>query len=96
MVSGTRCPCECVWICDGERGSGPEGADDLCLVILEALCWDLSLEARGCNLSLEAGIGAIWPDFQPQGWILGSEARFLTLRLDFGLSGWNLRLEAGI
>ena len=34
-----------VWMCDGERGSGPEGADDLCLVILEALCWDLSLEA---------------------------------------------------
>ena len=56
----------------------------------------LGLEPRGCNLSLEAGIGAIWPDFQPQGWILGSEARFLTLRLDFRLSGWNLRLEDGI
>ena len=50
-------------MCEGERGSGPEGADDLCLVILEALCLDLSLEARGCNLSLEAGIRAIWPDF---------------------------------
>ena len=32
---GQRYPmplCECVWMCDGERGSGPEGADDLCLV----------------------------------------------------------------
>ena len=25
-------PCECMWMCEGERGSGPEGADDLCLV----------------------------------------------------------------
>ena len=50
-------------MCDGVRGSGPDGANDLCLVILEALCRDLSLEARGCNVSLEAGIGAMWPDF---------------------------------
>ena len=96
MVSGTRCPCECVWICDAERGSGLEGDNDLCLVILDALCCNLSLEARGCNLSLEAGIRAIWSEFQPQSWIVGFEARFLTLRLDFRLSGWNLRLEAGI
>ena len=36
MVSGTRCPCVSVCECDGERGSGPEGADDLCSVSLEA------------------------------------------------------------
>ena len=22
--------CECMWMCDSERGSGPEGGDDLC------------------------------------------------------------------
>ena len=27
-----------VWMCDGEWGSGPEGADDLC-------CWDLGHKA---------------------------------------------------
>ena len=37
--------CESMWICDGERGSGPKRADDLCSVSLEALCLDLSLEA---------------------------------------------------
>ena len=34
---GQRYPlplCEYVWVCDGERGSGPEGADDLCSVVL--------------------------------------------------------------
>ena len=28
--------CEYKWVCDGERGSGPKGADDLCLVSFEA------------------------------------------------------------
>ena len=35
---GQRYPmplCECRWMCDGERGSGPEGPDDLCLVSFE-------------------------------------------------------------
>ena len=27
--------CEYMWMCDSERGSGPEGADDLCLVSFE-------------------------------------------------------------
>ena len=36
MVSGTRCPCVSVCECDGERGSGPKGADDQCLVSFEA------------------------------------------------------------
>ena len=39
--------CEYMWVCDGERGSGPEGADDLCLV---------SFEALGLNLSINNGI----------------------------------------
>ena len=30
-------------MCDGERGSGPEGTDDLCLVSFEVLGWDLRL-----------------------------------------------------
>ena len=29
--------CECMWMCDSERGSGPEGANDLCLVGFGAL-----------------------------------------------------------
>ena len=47
---GQRYPlplCEYMWVCDGERGSGPEGADDLCLV---------SFEALGLNLSINNGI----------------------------------------
>ena len=61
-IDGQRYPlplCEYM-LCDGERGSGPEGADDLCSVIFEDLslnvsikpsmylgldrCWDLSLK----------------------------------------------------
>ena len=32
-LDGQRYPlplCEYMWVCDGERGSGPKGADDLC------------------------------------------------------------------
>ena len=43
MVSGARCPYVCM--CDGERGSGPEGAVDLCLVSFEALGLNLNLKA---------------------------------------------------
>ena len=49
-LDGQRYPlplCEYMWVCDGERGSGPEGTDDLCLV---------SFEAPGLNLSLKAVI----------------------------------------
>ena len=38
-------PREFMWICGGKRGSGPEGADDLCLASLELQGWDLSLKA---------------------------------------------------
>ena len=33
-LDGQRYPlpqCECMWMSEGERGSGPKGADDLCL-----------------------------------------------------------------
>ena len=46
-LDGQRYPLplhEYLWMCDGERGSGLEGADDLCLV---------SFERRGHNMSLE-------------------------------------------
>ena len=49
-LDGQRYPlplCEYILVCDGERGSGPEGADDLCLV---------SFEALGLNLSINNGI----------------------------------------
>ena len=52
-LDGQRYPlplCEYMLMCDGERGSGPEGADDLCLV---------SFEALGLNLSLKAVIQAM-------------------------------------
>ena len=38
--------CEYMWVCDGERGRGPEGADDLCLVCFEALGLNLSKNIR--------------------------------------------------
>ena len=47
-LDGQRYPlplCEYMWVCDGERGSGPEGTDDLCLVSFEALGLNLSLKA---------------------------------------------------
>ena len=40
-LDGQRYPlplCEFIWMCDGKRGSGPEGANDLCLVSLELQC----------------------------------------------------------
>ena len=40
-------PCEFMWMSGGKRGSGPEGADDLCLV---------SFEALGLNLNINNGI----------------------------------------
>ena len=49
-LDGQRYPlplCEYMWVCDGERGSGPEGADYLCLV---------SFDALGLNLSIDDGI----------------------------------------
>ena len=46
-------PSECIRICEGERGSGPKGADNLCFVSLKVLYWNLSFNA-GCYLSLEA------------------------------------------
>ena len=46
-------------LCDGERGSGPEAAGDLCFVGFEALGLNLSIdygfEPRGWDLSLEVG-----------------------------------------
>ena len=60
-LDGQRYPlplCEYMWVCDGERGSGPEGADDLCLV---------SYEVLGLNLSINKGIWASRLWFEPRG-----------------------------
>ena len=49
-LDGQRYPlplCKYMWVYDSERGSGPEGANDLCLVIYEA---------PGLNLSINNGI----------------------------------------
>ena len=40
-------------MCDGERGSGPEGADDLCLVIFD----DLGLKVSINNGILASRLG---------------------------------------
>ena len=39
--------CKCMFMCDGERGSGPEAADDLCSV---------SFEDLGSKVSINNGI----------------------------------------
>ena len=47
-LDGQRYPLplsEYMWVCDGERDSGPKGADDLCLVSFEGLGLNLSLKA---------------------------------------------------
>ena len=49
---------------DGERGSGPEGADDLCC----------------SYLSLKADIGASGLEFGPTGWYKSIEGAILALR----------------
>ena len=48
-------------MCDGERGSGPEGANDLCFVIF----YDL-----GLKVSINNGILALRLGFEPLGWNL--------------------------
>ena len=48
-------------MCDGERGSGPEGANDLCLVSFR-------------DLGLKAGIWVSKLGFGPQGLDLGLKA----------------------
>ena len=45
-LDGQRYPlplCEYIWVSHGERGSGPEGAHDLCLVSFEVLGLNLSI-----------------------------------------------------
>ena len=65
--------------CEGERGSGPEGADDLCLARIEVLRWDWTLEAgkrpsrlglksQGWDWSLQSGIGASNLGLEPPVW----------------------------
>ena len=47
-LDGQRYPlplCEYV-MCDSKRGSGPKGANDLCLVSFEALSLNLSIDIR--------------------------------------------------
>ena len=37
VLDGQRYPLPlCEWMCDSERGSGPNGADDLCSVCFES------------------------------------------------------------
>ena len=72
--------CECMWVCGGKRGSGPEGANDLC-------CF---------YLSFKAGIRAWRLGYEPCGWDLSLGAGIRATRLGFKLQGWDLSLEARI
>ena len=94
-------------MCDGERGSGPERADYLCLVSFEALGLNLSInngiwalrlwfEPWGGDLSLEAVIWASRLWFEPRGCYLSPEAEIWALRLWFEHQGCNLSQDAGI
>ena len=85
---------------DGERGSGPEGADDLCLVSFEAEGLNLSHEAVIWTMRLwyEAGVCAS----SHEAVIWASKLWFELLGCDLSLKAviepqvWYLRLEAGI
>ena len=76
-----------MWLCDGERGSGPEGADELRLVGLEVFEWDLSLNAGICA-------SRFW--FEPRGLDVSQRTRIQALRLGFEPLDWDLSLETGI
>ena len=93
-------------MCDSERGSGPKGANDLCL----ASCLDLGLEAEiltsrlgfwphDGDLSLKAGFWAAAPkgtkSCRTQGDFL-SFVRSSVRVCRFETRGWDLSLEAGI
>ena len=83
--------CEYMWMCDGERGSSPEGADDLCFF---GKCHyerygfrgrDMDLEARILALSWSKGrIGTGAGGFELGFW---SKSWVWALRLGFGPHG---------
>ena len=94
MVSGTRCPyvsaCGYEVVRGGERGSDPEGADDLCLVSFR-------------DLGIRAGIWASKLGFGPQSWDLGlkvwiwaTRQEIFASRLGFEPHGWDLGHKVGI
>ena len=63
MVNSSQYPLplrEHMLMCDGERGSGLKGANDLCQEGFEALGLNLSInygfKSQGCDLSLQAVI----------------------------------------
>ena len=70
-LDGQRYPlplCEYMWMCDGERGSGPEGVDDLCFHTYGGFSPSSSSpphppspQPRGPYLSLKAHIPASRP-----------------------------------
>ena len=70
-------------ITGSERDSGPEGADDLCLVSFG-------------DLGLKTGIWVSRLEFGPKGSYLGLKARLLASKLGFGPQRWDLGLKAGI
>ena len=85
-----------VWMYDGERGSGPEGANDLCCIY----CFEPW--TRICALRLEYGISAERLGFRSQGCDLGLEVKIWALkaaicawRLELGPCGRIFSLKAG-
>ena len=62
-----------MWVCGGKRGSGPEGADDLCCFYLSfkagIRAWRLGFGPRDQSLGIETRIWASSQDLE-----LGLEA----------------------
>ena len=78
----------------GERGSGPEGANDLCWARIWAL--RLGYKTPGWNLSFEAKILALRLGFEPRDWDWKHEVRIWACRLGSKPWGLGLILEASI
>ena len=72
---------------DGERGSGPEGADDLCLVSFKDLGHKAGILALILGFGPQGLNFASRLEFWPKGWNFGFKAGIWASRLGFGLQG---------
>ena len=82
--------CEWLWEWGGQRGSGPEGADDLCCFYLSLKAgiraWRLELGPWGLDLNSRLG-------FELRSWDFSLEAKNWASRLGFEPRDWDLSLK---
>jgi len=100
-LDGQRYPlplCEYMWVCDGERGSGPEGADDLCFHTGENSPPSPSSPSSSSpstpSTSLKAQNLASRLNCQPQGSYSSFEPQIPASRLEFQPRRSNSSLKA--